>query len=75
MALHYAATSTRALCGQPMGDRVAFAPLWSDFLAQVKADESVCCRACLNQCKRWQRFSRDLAIVRQDRKRSDPGDG
>lgn len=75
MSLHYAATGTRTLCGRPLSDRIACAQLWPEFLAQVGANEDLCCAACLRACKGWQRFSRDLAIVRSARKRSAPSDG
>jgi len=70
MATHYAATGTRTLCGRTLGPRLTVAPLWPDFLQVYRVSPADCCSACLKACKGWQRFAKDLAVVREERRRS-----
>lgn len=69
MSLHYGATGTRTLCGRTLSARLSFAPLWVDFLQAYRTNPDWCCAACLKACKGWQRFSRDLAMVREERRK------
>jgi hypothetical protein len=70
MSTHYAATGTRTLCGRTLGPRLKSAPLWADFLLEYRERPGECCAACLRACKGWQRFSRDLAMVREEQRKA-----
>lgn len=74
-ALHYGASGTRTLCGRPYTDRLRTAPLWVDFLQAYRLDPNQCCARCVANCKGWQRFARDLAIVRAERKAQQAREG
>lgn len=68
-AQHYGATATRTLCGRAYGPRVRTVPLWPDFLHLYRTDRSECCERCLTAARKWQRFSRDLAMVNEEQRR------